>query len=175
MWNSGFLYERRPRSVRSNNPAPYHVTNEMASTDPTENLVQRLATPTCSIFPPEILQRIFSQYSPTWDSGSILSEWDLMKLSRISRQFQLIAERELYRHVSIICHEKMRSRRRGGKFGTLEMLCNTLFLPESGPRRLGYMRELTLRYMRCASDFFSTQELFVSLFSSSLSAVVNCF
>lgn len=112
----------------------------------------------CTVLPPELLQRILSEYSqcPNQSPSYTLHSQDLRNLACVSRQFQLIAERELYRHVFLTCDYVFRRLSVRAPLDELKMLCGALFLPgaveERGRRRLGYVREISFSQMRCADS-----------------------
>ena len=104
------------------------------------------------ILPLEILQRIAGEYAPQWQSHSILSREDIVNLSCTSRQLQVVAEYELYRNISVVCHDisLFRPSSQEAQFSSLESLCLALFLSRNGPQRRTYFRRLTffnLRYV----------------------------
>lgn len=122
------------------------------STDP-----EAAASPRLPVLPPEIFERILSEYDPSCYADSILDTWDIQRACLVSKAFQVIAERILYREVSVVCHEILRTHGlRGGKFGGLEKLCKTLLgkkstrKREDAERRRGYVREIKLSNLRCA-------------------------
>lgn len=108
------------------------------------------ATGRIPVLPPEILQRIIGEYAPPWESGSILTREDIINLSCTSRQLQVIAERELYRNTSVVCHNinLFSPLSQGLQFSSLEGLCRALFLSEHGAQRLTYFRRLMLINLR---------------------------
>ena len=101
-------------------------------------------SPLVSILLLEILQIVAAQLAS-------IDLRSLIPLSLVSKNFQAIAERELYRCISISCyHIAFVKHRRGGQFGTVESLCNALLSStRDGSRRLGYIKVLRLRNIRC--------------------------
>lgn len=56
------------------------------------------------VLPPEILQRVLSEYSPLRRSHAILAPQDLKAACLVNKSFQVMAERVLYRHIRVTCH-----------------------------------------------------------------------
>lgn len=115
------------------------------------------------ILPPEVLQHILGEYDQSWESTSALRTGDLLRACCVSKSWQLMAERELYRRISVTCHEKMRTLGlREGKFRALERVCRALLLTNDAPRRRGYVQGITLRHLRCVNNIAKNHTFWLS-------------
>lgn len=106
------------------------------------------------VLPPEILQRVLSEYSPLRRSFAILAPQDLKAACLVSKSFQVMAERVLYRHIRVTCHPLWDSDHNRNKLATLPNISSVLLSENvddnTRSRRARYVRNIELYHLRYA-------------------------